>query len=53
MAIEFVLDPSVLLLDEPTTGLNHEYAKIVMNFVERIAETCAVVCTIHQVINIL
>lgn len=49
IGVELVANPSVLFLDEPTTGLDARAALLVMRTVKRIAEGGrSVVCTIHQ-----
>ncbi|KAG2536935.1 hypothetical protein PVAP13_9NG237000 [Panicum virgatum] len=49
VAIELVSNPSVILMDEPTTGLDARSAAIVIRAVKNISETGrTVVCTIHQ-----
>ena len=49
VAVELVSNPSVILMDEPTTGLDARSAAIVMHAVKNISETGrTVVCTIHQ-----
>lgn len=49
VAVELVSNPSVILMDEPTTGLDARSAAIVMRAVKNISETGrTVVCTIHQ-----
>ncbi|TMW55199.1 hypothetical protein Poli38472_013090 [Pythium oligandrum] len=49
IAVELVAQPSVLFLDEPTTGLDACAAKMVMEGVRKVANTGrTVVCTIHQ-----
>ncbi|PKA55822.1 Pleiotropic drug resistance protein 3 [Apostasia shenzhenica] len=49
IAVELVANPSILFLDEPTTGLDARAAAIVMRAVKNIVETGrTVVCTIHQ-----
>jgi len=47
---ELVANPSVLYLDEPTTGLDSRSAQTVMRVVRRIARVAgrSVICTIHQ-----
>jgi ABC-type multidrug transport system ATPase subunit/ABC-type multidrug transport system permease subunit len=46
---ELVANPSVLFLDEPTTGLDSRAAQTVMRVVRRIARSGrSVICTIHQ-----
>jgi len=48
IACEMVVDPGLLFLDEPTTGLDAASARNVMKAVKRLSATRAVVCTIHQ-----
>ncbi|XP_020875007.1 ABC transporter G family member 41 isoform X2 [Arabidopsis lyrata subsp. lyrata] len=49
IAVELVANPSIIFLDEPTTGLDARAAAIVMRAVKNVAETGrTVVCTIHQ-----
>ncbi|KAF8682044.1 hypothetical protein HU200_045504 [Digitaria exilis] len=49
VAVELVSNPSVILMDEPTTGLDARSAAIVVRAVKNISETGrTVVCTIHQ-----
>nr|XP_019709656.2 pleiotropic drug resistance protein 3-like [Elaeis guineensis] len=49
VAVELVSNPSVIFMDEPTTGLDARAAAIVMRAVKNVAETGrTVVCTIHQ-----
>ncbi|KAL0874148.1 hypothetical protein Bca101_023853 [Brassica carinata] len=49
IAVELVANPSIIFMDEPTTGLDARAAAIVMRAVKNIAETGrTVVCTIHQ-----
>ncbi|KAG1346803.1 putative pleiotropic drug resistance protein 3-like [Cocos nucifera] len=49
IAVELVSNPSVIFMDEPTTGLDARAAAIVMRAVKNVAETGrTVVCTIHQ-----
>nr|XP_034576554.1 ABC transporter G family member 50-like isoform X2 [Setaria viridis] len=49
VAVELVSNPSVILMDEPTTGLDARSAAIVIRAVKNISETGrTVVCTIHQ-----
>jgi len=47
---ELVANPSVLFVDEPTTGLDSRSAQTVMRVVRRIARAAgrSVICTIHQ-----
>eukprot|EP00494_Astrolonche_serrata_P033128 UN33397 len=42
------MNPGLLFLDEPTTGLDSASARNVMASVRRLAKTRAVICTIHQ-----
>ena len=49
IASELVSDPSVLLLDEPTTGLDSSIAYTIMNALKDIAQdNRTIVFTIHQ-----
>ncbi|CAN6310428.1 unnamed protein product, partial [Urochloa humidicola] len=49
VAVELVSNPSIILMDEPTTGLDARSAAIVIRAVKNISETGRiVVCTIHQ-----
>ena len=49
IAVELVVDPLVLLLDEPTTGLDAASASVVMRQLDVLAKRGrVVVCTIHQ-----
>uniref|UniRef100_R7W6R7 Pleiotropic drug resistance protein 3 n=1 Tax=Aegilops tauschii TaxID=37682 RepID=R7W6R7_AEGTA len=49
IAVELVSNPSIILMDEPTTGLDTRSAAIVIRAVKNICETGrTVVCTIHQ-----
>lgn len=49
IGVELVANPSVLFLDEPTTGLDARAAMLVMRTVKRIADGGrSVICTIHQ-----
>ncbi|KAF7135655.1 hypothetical protein RHSIM_Rhsim08G0079000 [Rhododendron simsii] len=49
IAIELVSNPSILFMDEPTTGLDARAAAIIMRVVKNIVNTRrTVVCTIHQ-----
>nr|VDD05757.1 unnamed protein product [Brassica oleracea] len=46
---ELVANPSIIFMDEPTTGLDARAAAIVMRAVKNVAETGrTIVCTIHQ-----
>lgn len=49
IAVELVANPSVIFMDEPTTGLDARAAAIVMRAVKNVADTGrTIVCTIHQ-----
>ncbi|KAF7127970.1 hypothetical protein RHSIM_Rhsim11G0162500 [Rhododendron simsii] len=49
IAVELVANPSIIFMDEPTTGLDARAAAIVMQAVKNVAETGrTIVCTIHQ-----
>ncbi|WCJ30767.1 ABC transporter G family member 37 [Euphorbia peplus] len=49
IAVELVANPSIIFMDEPTTGLDARAAAIVMRTVKNVVETGrTVVCTIHQ-----
>ncbi|KAL3515880.1 hypothetical protein ACH5RR_022782 [Cinchona calisaya] len=49
IAVELVANPSVIFMDEPTTGLDARSAAIVMRAVKNVADTGrTIVCTIHQ-----
>ncbi|KAF5739958.1 Pleiotropic drug resistance 9 [Tripterygium wilfordii] len=49
IAVELVANPSIVFMDEPTTGLDARAAATVMRVVKNVADTGrTVVCTIHQ-----
>ena len=48
IGVEMVMDPSVLFMDEPTTGLDSASALSTMHLVRRVAQGKSVLCTIHQ-----
>lgn len=49
IAVELVSNPSVIFMDEPTTGLDTPAATIVMRAMRNTVDTGrTVVCTIHQ-----
>ncbi|KAK2076468.1 hypothetical protein QBZ16_000993 [Prototheca wickerhamii] len=49
IAVELVANPSIIFMDEPTTGLDARAASVVMATVRSIVNTGrTVVCTIHQ-----
>lgn len=48
-AVELVANPSIMFMDEPTTGLDARAAAIVMRAVKNVADMGrTIVCTIHQ-----
>ncbi|KAK3441449.1 hypothetical protein EUGRSUZ_B01809 [Eucalyptus grandis] len=49
IAVELVANPSIIFMDEPTTGLDARAAAIVMRAVKNIVVTGrTIICTIHQ-----
>ncbi|KAK4782422.1 hypothetical protein SAY86_016524 [Trapa natans] len=49
IAVELVANPSIIFMDEPTTGLDARAAAIVMRVVKNVVNTGrTIVCTIHQ-----
>ncbi|CAI9101372.1 OLC1v1038678C1 [Oldenlandia corymbosa var. corymbosa] len=49
IAVELVANPSIIFMDEPTTGLDARAAAIVMRAIKNVADTGrTIVCTIHQ-----
>ncbi|XP_073302587.1 ABC transporter G family member 29-like [Primulina huaijiensis] len=49
IAVELVANPSIIFMDEPTTGLDARAAAIIMRTVRKTVDTGrTVVCTIHQ-----
>ncbi|KAF3618071.1 Pleiotropic drug resistance protein 3 [Capsicum annuum] len=49
VAVEFVVNPSIIFMDEPTSGLDARAAAIVMRTVRNTVDTGrTLVCTIHQ-----
>ncbi|KAL6139108.1 hypothetical protein ACLB2K_064385 [Fragaria x ananassa] len=49
IAVELVSNPSIIFMDEPTTGLDARAAAIVMRAVKNVSDTGrTIVCTIHQ-----
>ncbi|MFS7983179.1 putative ABC-type xenobiotic transporter [Helianthus anomalus] len=49
VAVEVVANPSIIFMDEPTTGLDARSTAIVMRAVNNIVDTGrTIVCTIHQ-----
>lgn len=49
IAVELVANPSIIFMDEPTTGLDARAAAVVMRTIRNTVDTGrTVVCTIHQ-----
>ncbi|KAL8527700.1 hypothetical protein ACS0TY_005517 [Phlomoides rotata] len=49
IAVELVSNPSIIFMDEPTTGLDSRAAAVVLRAVKNVANTGrTIVCTIHQ-----
>ncbi|XBI35443.1 hypothetical protein VPH35_121123 [Triticum aestivum] len=49
IAVELVASPSIMFMDEPTTGLDARAAAIVLHTVRKLVDTGrTIVCTIHQ-----
>jgi len=48
IACEVVMEPDLIFLDEPTTGLDSASARNVIDVVKDLSKDVAVVCTIHQ-----
>eukprot|EP00927_Polykrikos_kofoidii_P075047 TRINITY_DN7110_c0_g2_i1.p1 TRINITY_DN7110_c0_g2~~TRINITY_DN7110_c0_g2_i1.p1 ORF type:complete len:673 (-),score=101.19 TRINITY_DN7110_c0_g2_i1:30-2048(-) len=49
IGVELITQPSVVFLDEPTTGLDTFSAWQVMSIVKELAKSgCTVICTVHQ-----
>ena len=49
IAVELAANPSIMFLDEPTTGLDSKSAEVVIRNIRTIANSGrTVVCTIHQ-----
>ena len=48
IGVELIAEPSILFLDEPTTGLDSAGAYAVMSAVHTLSKHMAVVCTVHQ-----
>ena len=49
VGVELVANPSLIFLDEPTTGLDSRAALVVVRVIKRLARSGrTVICTIHQ-----
>merc|ERR1719389_136039 len=49
IGVELITRPSIVFLDEPTTGLDSFSAWQVMRIVRNLADSgCTVICTLHQ-----
>jgi energy-coupling factor transporter ATP-binding protein EcfA2/ABC-type multidrug transport system permease subunit len=49
IGVELAANPSILFLDEPTTGLDSRSAQVVIRCIRRVAASGrSIVCTIHQ-----
>jgi branched-chain amino acid transport system ATP-binding protein len=48
MAMALIANPKVLLLDEPTTGMNHEEAMFVVENIKKISEQGVTVLVIEH-----
>ena len=53
IAMALIADPKVLLLDEPTTGMNHEEAMFVVDNIKKIAEQGLTVILIEHNMKVL
>jgi branched-chain amino acid transport system ATP-binding protein len=53
IAMAMISNPSVLLLDEPTTGMNHEEAKFVVDKIKKISEQGVTVILIEHNMKVL
>ncbi|KAG8528240.1 uncharacterized protein KY384_007157 [Bacidia gigantensis] len=54
IAVELAAKPSLLFLDEPTTGLDSQSAFTVIRFIQKLARAGhGVICTIHQPSSVL
>jgi branched-chain amino acid transport system ATP-binding protein len=53
IAMAMIANPSVLLLDEPTTGMNHEEAMFVVDKIKRISEQGVTVILIEHNMKVL
>ena len=49
VGVELIANPSLVFLDEPTTGLDSRAAMVVVRVIKRLANSGrTVICTIHQ-----
>ena len=48
IGIELVAEPTILFLDEPTTGLDSAAAYAVMSAIHTLSRHMSVICTVHQ-----
>ncbi|KAG5189322.1 P-loop containing nucleoside triphosphate hydrolase protein [Tribonema minus] len=48
VAQELLVEPQLLFLDEPTTGLDSVTALSLCHTLRKISDACSVICTIHQ-----
>ena len=53
IAMAMISNPSVLLLDEPTTGMNHEEAKFVVDKIKKISEQGVTVILIEHNMKVM
>lgn len=48
VGVEIITDPTLLFLDEPTTGLDSFSAFNLLKILKKLSTNCAILCTIHQ-----
>ncbi|XP_049763959.1 ATP-binding cassette subfamily G member 4-like [Schistocerca cancellata] len=49
IAQELVNNPSVIFIDEPTTGLDHQASSLCVRLLKQLAhQGCTIICSIHQ-----